>query len=316
MNSTSKPMRTQSGASKGMRRMKFALLTMLICLISIVPVFALKADSDEQKQKEEERQNTIVQEMADNIVTNHREYDQRITRIILKDWFKYKFDAVEDSYENYYKTMEEKNKTKSELEKVRLEIKAKAENDAAEVKAREDALAAEQARANEIRNNSRYSVDRYSDLSNQHAVISVDDMNNIISHWEKYNGGSPFNGHGDIFIQASQASGLDPIYIFAHASWESNWGKSYLARDRGNYFGINAVDVNPNAAHHMGSTMADGIVNGAVWISQHYYSEGATNLNGMIYGHKQYASAADKWINGINSIMSESYSVLRQSRGM
>lgn len=36
----------------------------------------------------------------------------------------------------------------------------------------------------------------------------------------------------------------------------------------------------------------------------------------MIYGHKQYASAADKWINGINSIMSESYSVLRQSRGM
>lgn len=110
MNSTSKPMRAQSSTSKGMRRMKFALLTMLICLISIVPVFALRADSDEQKQKEEERQNTIVQEMADNIVTNHREYDQRITRIILKDWFKYKFDAVEDSYENYYKTMEEKIK--------------------------------------------------------------------------------------------------------------------------------------------------------------------------------------------------------------
>lgn len=173
MNSTSKPMRALKSTSKGMRRMKFALLTMLICLISIVPVFALRADSDEQKQNEE-RQDSIVQEMADNIVTNHREYDQRITRIILKDWFKYKFDAVEDSYENYYKTMEEKNKTKSELEKVRLEIKAKAEKDAAEVKAREDALAAEQARANEIKNNSRYSVDRYSDLSNQHAVISVE----------------------------------------------------------------------------------------------------------------------------------------------
>ena len=157
MNSTSKPMRALKSTSKGMRRMKFALLTMLICLISIVPVFALRADSDEQKQNEE-RQDSIVQEMADNIVTNHREYDQRITRIILKDWFKYKFDAVEDSYENYYKTMEEKNKTKSELEKVRLEIKAKAEKDAAEVKAREDALAEEQARANEIRNNSRYPI--------------------------------------------------------------------------------------------------------------------------------------------------------------
>ena len=138
---------------------------------------------------------------------------------------------------------------------------------------------------------------------------------NIISHFDP-NGTSPFQGQGNIFIEASKESGLDPIYIFAHASWESDYGRSYLARDRGNYFGINAIDANPNAAHHMGNTVYDGIVNGAVWISRNYYQEGQTSLNSMIYGHKRYAQAAGAWIKGVNGIMSESYSYLRQSRGI
>ena len=66
----------------------------------------------------------------------------------------------------------------------------------------------------------------------------------------------------------------------------------------------------------MGNTVYDGIVNGAVWISKNYYQEGQTSLNSMIYGHKRYAQAAGAWIKGVNGIMSESYSYLRQSRGM
>ena len=163
--------------------------------------------------------------------------------------------------------------------------------------------------------NSRYYVDQNSDLSNKSVYVTTEDMNNIIKHFDP-SGTSPFQGQGDIFIEASKESGLDPIYIFAHASWESDYGRSYLARDRGNYFGINAIDANPNAAHHMGNTVYDGIVNGAVWISKNYYQEGQTSLNSMIYGHKRYAQAAGAWIKGVNGIMSESYSYLRQSRGM
>lgn len=163
--------------------------------------------------------------------------------------------------------------------------------------------------------NSRYSVDQNSDLSNKSVYVTTEDMNNIIRHFDP-NGTSPFQGQGNVFIEASKQSGLDPIYIFAHASWESDYGRSYLARDRGNYFGINAIDANPNAAHHMGNTMYDGIVNGAVWISKNYYQEGQTSLNSMIYGHKRYAKAADKWIRGVNGIMAESYAYLKQSRGM
>lgn len=163
--------------------------------------------------------------------------------------------------------------------------------------------------------NSRYSVDQNSDLSNKSVYVTTEDMNNIIRHFDP-SGTSPFQGQGNVFIEASKQSGLDPIYIFAHASWESDYGRSYLARDRGNYFGINAIDANPNAAHHMGNTMYDGIVNGAVWISKNYYQEGQTSLNSMIYGHKRYAKAADKWIRGVNGIMAESYAYLKQSRGM
>lgn len=163
--------------------------------------------------------------------------------------------------------------------------------------------------------NSRYSVDQNSDLSNKSVYVTTEDMNNIIRHFDP-SGTSPFQGQGNVFIEASKESGLDPIYIFAHASWESDYGRSYLARDRGNYFGINAIDANPNAAHHMGNTMYDGIVNGAVWISKNYYQEGQTSLNSMIYGGKRYAKAADKWIKGVNGIMAESYVYLKQSRGM
>lgn len=163
--------------------------------------------------------------------------------------------------------------------------------------------------------NSRYSVDQNSDLSNKTVYVTTEDMNNIIRHFDP-SGTSPFQGQGNVFIEASKQSGLDPIYIFAHASWESDYGRSYLARDRGNYFGINAIDANPNAAHHMGNTMYDGIVNGAVWISKNYYQEGQTSLNSMIYGGKRYAKAADKWIKGVNGIMAESYAYLKQSRGM
>lgn len=174
--------------------------------------------------------------------------------------------------------------------------------------------AAAKAEANK-KANSRYSVDQNSDLSNKTVYVTTEDMNNIIRHFDP-SGTSPFQGQGNVFIEASKQSGLDPIYIFAHASWESDYGRSYLARDRGNYFGINAIDANPNAAHHMGNTMYDGIVNGAVWISKNYYQEGQTSLNSMIYGGKRYAKAADKWIKGVNGIMAESYAYLKRSRGM
>ena len=150
------------------------------------------------------------------------------------------------------------------------------------------------------------SIDRYTDLGNK-VNISEDDMNKIIKYWKA---DSPFNGKGHVFIRASKETGLDPIYLLAHAAVESGWGESKIAIQNNNYFGIAAYDNNPSHAYEMGSNLDEGIVNGAKWIKKEYYSNGLTTLNAMIYGGKMYASAKDKWINGIQSIMRQSYKVL------
>lgn len=150
---------------------------------------------------------------------------------------------------------------------------------------------------------------RYTDLGFK-TNISVEDMNEILEYWYKYNG-TPFRNHGEAFIKASKESGLHPLYILAHAAWESQWGKSYLARTKHNYFGINATDYRPyENAYEMGESMEQGIIVGAMWIANNYYKQDQTSLHSMIYGKKRYASAKDKWIAGISSIIRESFEVI------
>lgn len=82
---------------------------------------------------------------------------------------------------------------------------------------------------------------------------------------------SPFNGNGNVFIEAQKQSGLDARYILAHAALESAWGKSNIARKYNNYFGIGAFDNNPeNAGNFANSGLASGIINGAKWIARNY----------------------------------------------
>lgn len=141
--------------------------------------------------------------------------------------------------------------------------------------------------------------------------VSVDEMNKIIAHWDKYvKGGTPFKNKGEVFVKASKESGLDPVYILAHAAWESGWGKSEIAKAKRNYFGIAAFDSNPyECAYNMGNSLDAGIIQGAKWIKANYYDRGCKNLNDMI-ALGNYASDKINWMNGIVSIMKESYAVI------
>lgn len=144
------------------------------------------------------------------------------------------------------------------------------------------------------------------------AKYTVEDMNKIINEWDKHvKNGTPFKDQGHVFVKAAEETGLNPIYILAHAAWESGWGNSHIARDKGNYFGINAVDRSSyHSAYSMGSTLEEGIISGAIWIKNNYYNKGKTDLNKMIYGGKAYASDKDKWISGIISIANTSIRML------
>lgn len=45
--------------------------------------------------------------------------------------------------------------------------------------------------------------------------------------------------------KAEELHGTNALYLLAHAIHESNWGKSKIARDKNNLFGIGANDGNP-----------------------------------------------------------------------
>lgn len=157
-------------------------------------------------------------------------------------------------------------------------------------------------------------INVHTDLSVM-TTINADQMNEILDYWGKIRGGNmPFAGKGQMFIDAAKESGLDPVYILAHAAFESGWGTSYYAKEHHNYFGIGAFDRNPdNAINYGHDGMSNGIIKGAKWIADNYYSVGQTSLYGMRYsksGTHNYCSSTT-WADNIASIMRTSYKVIQ-----
>lgn len=150
-------------------------------------------------------------------------------------------------------------------------------------------------------------LSKYDDLGN-YSSISVEKMDEIIEYYDSIvSGGTPFKGKGYVFCQAAEETGLNPVYIFAHAAVESSYGNSYLARTKNNYFGINAVDINPGLAYNMGDSVDQGILNGAHWIKRNYYDNGYVTLDQMLKGG--YATNQN-WANEIESVIRNSIRVV------
>ena len=154
-------------------------------------------------------------------------------------------------------------------------------------------------------------ITRYMDLQNR-VDINVDEMNYIIDYWVGLNGNnSLYSGNGQAFIDVSKLCGYDPIFLMSLACNESGWEVSSLHRSKNNPYSINMTDVNPSGGYNLGNSYYDGIVNGGLWIHENYYEKGCKNLHDMIY-KGNYASAKDKWINGILNTMNKSYEILMQ----
>lgn len=164
------------------------------------------------------------------------------------------------------------------------------------------------------RNISFNTIDSYTDLSVMND-ITTDELNTIIEYWNSiYSGDSPFLGQGQLFIDAALETGLDPVYILAHAAVESAWGTSYYAINYHNYFGIGAFDDNPdNAINYNNRNLREGIINGSKWIKENYYNNGQTNLFSMRYnnGYNEYCTSTS-WIYSISDIIRTSYSLIHQ----
>ena len=144
----------------------------------------------------------------------------------------------------------------------------------------------------------------YHDLGFNLGGLSAGQLNNWIRATSP---SSPFNGQGNVFMEAQKQSGLDARYILAHAALESGWGKSNIAKKYNNYFGIGAFDNDPNNAKNFSNSgLASGIINGAKWIAKNYYNSSykQTTLYKMRNNNGVHQYATDpNWHNKIANIM-------------
>ena len=232
------------------------------------------------------------------------------------------YNDLEKSIDTVISKQEEQSKTEITLYNNTVYIPSMEQMIAQEKEAKLQKEIAEQERLEKIemtiarsaRNVQYNEINTYTDLSIM-TTITVDEMNKILDYWGKIRGGNmPFVGKGQMFIDAAKESGLDPVYILAHAAFESGWGTSYYAKEHHNYFGIGAFDGNPdNAINYSNDGMTNGIIKGAKWIADNYYSVGQTSLHTMRYsnsGTHNYCSSTT-WADNIASIMSVSYKVIQ-----
>lgn len=189
-----------------------------------------------------------------------------------------KIQQTNDRMENIEQQLEERDKGEKEILNHLEDIKTQQE----EIKKIEkQKLEKEKLHAEAVNNLASQGFDRRTDLGSN-VELSAKDMDRIIDKWSDHmKNGTRFKGKGATFVEAAKETGLNPIYLMAHAALESSWGNSDMARDRHNYYGINAVDTNPNRADRMGDSIDEGIIAGAHWIKSNFYDHGYRTLEEM-----------------------------------
>ena len=61
----------------------------------------------------------------------------------------------------------------------------------------------------------------------------------------EYQGEVVWQVKGAIFKEAEERYQINALYLIAHSALESSWGRSQIAKDKNNFFGIAAYDTTP-----------------------------------------------------------------------
>ena len=115
--------------------------------------------------------------------------------------------------------------------------------------------------------------------------------------------GSRLAGKGAIFKEAEKRYGINALYLMAHSALESSWGRSQIARDKNNFFGIAAYDTTPYQSAKSFDNVDKGILGAAKWIRQNYYDQGRTHLGNKASGMNVLYASDPYWGEKIASIM-------------
>ena len=115
--------------------------------------------------------------------------------------------------------------------------------------------------------------------------------------------GSRLAGKGAIFKEAEESYQINALYLIAQSALESSWGRSQIAKDKNNFFGIGAYDTTPYDSAKSFDDVDKGILAAAKWIRENYIDNGRTYLGNKSSGMNVLYASDPYWGEKIASIM-------------
>jgi mannosyl-glycoprotein endo-beta-N-acetylglucosaminidase len=102
------------------------------------------------------------------------------------------------------------------------------------------------------------------------STITANQINQFIIYATNNNSASYLYNMGDAFIEAQKQTGVNAVYLLAHAAHETGFGTSSIVKSKYNYYGIGAFDACPSTCASIFEGKTAGIIDGAKWISTFY----------------------------------------------
>lgn len=108
---------------------------------------------------------------------------------------------------------------------------------------------------------------------------------------------------GATFKEAEEHYHINALYLLAHSALESNWGRSKIAKDKNNFFGITAYDTTPYLSAKIFDDVDKGILGATKWIKENYIDRGRTFLGNKASGMNVEYASDPYWGEKIASVM-------------
>ena len=108
---------------------------------------------------------------------------------------------------------------------------------------------------------------------------------------------------GATFKEAEEHYHINALYLLAHSALESEWGRSNIAKDKNNFFGITAYDTTPYLSAKTFDDVDKGILGATKWIKENYIDRGRTFLGNKASGMNVEYASDPYWGEKIASVM-------------
>ena len=130
---------------------------------------------------------------------------------------------------------------------------------------------------------------------------SAEDLDKVFSLLNINN--SLLENKGATFKEAEEHYHINALYLLAHSALESDWGRSKIAKDKNNFFGITAYDTTPYLSAKTFDDVDKGILGASKWIKENYIDRGRTVLGNKASGMNVEYASDPYWGEKIASVM-------------